>query len=325
LETARNAARVRQLRARLLAPAGELTRAQHDLEWVLAEAQRLNDRVLLGTARLDLGVVCHFRRELEVARSHYEAALGVLSEEDDAVAEARCHGNLGAVFHDQAQLPAAADGYRRAIALLPERGQERLLANFQSNLALVEHELGRNSQARSLYQRACTLLEALLDARLLGIVLGNFGTLELCENQVSAALALFEQAHAFLEHTGDRRSEALSLGRLSACLALSGRIAEAEQRSARAGRQLRKDPLARAVIELLSAFIDLAHAERDKLPTAARAALDRASAKCANAREQQHAGRRLYDQADDLRLYLNVLEPRIATARAMLGSSSPAR
>ncbi|HEX4353546.1 MAG TPA: protein kinase, partial [Polyangiales bacterium] len=121
------AARVRQLRARLLAPAGELARADRDLEAVRADAERLNDRQLLGTTLLDLGVVHHFRREFAAARARYEAALDVLADVDDAVAEARCHGNLGAVFHDQAELAEAARGYRSAIALLPPHGQERLL------------------------------------------------------------------------------------------------------------------------------------------------------------------------------------------------------
>jgi serine/threonine protein kinase/predicted ATPase/Tfp pilus assembly protein PilF len=314
-----DAARARQLRARLRAPAGDLSGAESDLEAVLAEARRLHDLHLTGTALLDLGVVHHFRRQLDLARDSYETALDMLSDADDAIAEARCHGNLGAVFHDQALLDEAAHGYRQAMALLPERGQERLLANFLGNLALVEHERGRVAEARSLYLKAAALLEALLDARLLGIVLGNFGTLELAQGNYDQALLRLERAHALLEQSGDRRSEGLSLGRLGAALAMVGRVSEAEQRLAHAQRLLRKDPLARAALSVLGKFVDVIMAERalgSGAPNEAVAALDRAAQACERARGEQVDGRPIYEQSDDLRLYLALLETRIERVRA---------
>jgi tetratricopeptide (TPR) repeat protein len=315
------AARARQLRARLSAPAGELAQAERDLEAVREQAERMQDRQLLGNVLLDLGVVQHFRRALPAARACYEAALDVLADVDDAVAEARCHGNLGAVFHDQAALSEAARGYRRAIALLPEHGQERLSANFQGNLALVEHERGRVAEARQLYEQAAALLESLLDARLLGIVLGNFGTLELAQSHLERALACLVRAQALLEQSGDRRSEGLSLARLSAGLALAGNVPEAEQRAARALRLLRKDGFARAVASLLVSFVDLASAERaarDGLLGDAREAIERVSAAHDQARHALYEGRPLYEQSDDLRLYLAILEPHLARVRSSL-------
>jgi tetratricopeptide (TPR) repeat protein len=315
------AARARLLRARLSAPAGELAQAERDLEAVREQAERLQDRQLLGNVLLDLGVVQHFRRALPAARACYEAALEVLADVDDAVAEARCHGNLGAVFHDQAALSEAARGYRRAIALLPAHGQERLLANFQGNLALVEHERGRVAEARQLYEQAAALLESLLDARLLGIVLGNFGTLELAQGHLERALSCLVRAQALLEQSGDRRSEGLSLARLSAGLALAGNVPEAEQRAARALRLLRKDGFARAVASLLVSFVDLASAERaarDGLLGDAREAIERVSAAHEHARQALYEGRPLYEQSDDLRMYLAILEPHLARVRSSL-------
>jgi tetratricopeptide (TPR) repeat protein len=319
------AARALQLRARLRAPAGELAQAESDLEAVRAQAERLQDRQLLGNVLLDLGVVQHFRRDLAAARARYEAALDVLSEVDDAVAEARCHGNLGAVFHDRAELSEAARGYRRAIALLPVRGQERLLANFQGNLALVEHERGRSVEARQLYEQAVASLESLLDARLLGIVLGNFGTLELAEGHLERALSHLTRAQALLEQSGDRRSEGLSFARLGAGLALAGNVPEAERCCARALRLLRKDSLARAVAGLLASFADLANAERAQRVgqlADAREALERVVAAHEHARHALHEGRPLYEQSDDLRLYLAILEPQLARVRSSTAAVS---
>jgi serine/threonine protein kinase/tetratricopeptide (TPR) repeat protein len=318
-ELARLTAKALQLRARLLAPSGELARARADLERVLAAAKRLADPALSGSALLDLGVVAHFGRDLAAASGYYHAGLEALADADDLVAEARCHGNLGALSHDQGQLGAAREGYRRALALLPEHGQERLRANFQGNLALVEHELGRAGEARRLYLEAIAGLELLLDARLLGIVLGNFATLELSQGDIASARQHQARAHGLLAQSGDRRSEALSLARWSAALALDDQIPEAEQRMARAERLVRKDPLGRAVITLLSAFIDLATAEQarqENQTQTAQAALERAQEKHRTAHQTSLGGIPVYQQSDDLRLYDQLLQARLQQLRS---------
>jgi predicted ATPase len=311
------------LRARLLAPAGELALARADLEYVLGQVADGDEdalreshqsrqsheahQSLRARALLDLGVVHHFARDLTAARRYYNEALGVFYSLDEAVAEARCHGNLGAVDHDQARLALASEGYRRALALLPEYGQERLVANFESNLALVEHELGRLSAARQLYTSAARRLESLLDVRLLGIVLGNFGTLALAEEVVHEAVQHFMRAAALLEQSGDRRSEGLSLARLAVGLAWGGRQSEAEHHAARAERLLRKDAAGRAVAALLSAFVDLQAAEA----ACAQGQLSSARALSERAVTKSRDAEPLREESDDVRLYLALLQPRL--------------
>jgi serine/threonine protein kinase/predicted ATPase len=172
-------ARLRALRARLLAPSGELAIARTELERACREAESARDPWLIGVTSLELGVVHHFTRELDLAAECYERALSSLADADDPVAEARCHGNLGAVAHDQGRMHEAADGYRQAIALLADANEPRLSANFRGNLALLEHEHRQFDIARTLYEQAALELEDACDARVLGIVLGNWGTLEL--------------------------------------------------------------------------------------------------------------------------------------------------
>ncbi len=314
-------ARARQLRARLLVPAGELEHAKAELARVLDTADRHADRALQASARLDLGVAHHFARDLDRARACYERALELLADGDDAAAEARCQGNLAAIHHDRGELLLAAPGYRRAIALLEESGEPRLLANFCGNLALCEHELGRPRSARVLYERACGLLEPLGDARLLGIVLGNLGTLALAEHDPARALALHERACALLEGSGDRRSEGLALGRRAAALSCLGRLDEAERHMAAGERLLRRDAIGRAVIELLRALLDLERARQAlEVDAAALADAELASAerRIAQARQALHHGKPLHDQCDDLRLYLQVIEARLQQVRAEL-------
>jgi serine/threonine protein kinase/predicted ATPase len=325
-------ARLRALRARLLAPAGELALARSELEIAWAEAEAARDPWLTGVISLELGVVHHFARELEVAAECYERALDSLADADDAVAEARCHGNLGAVAHDQGRTHEAADGYRQAIALLEDAGEPRLIANFRGNLALLEHERRQYDVARQLYERAALELEEACDARVLGIVLGNWGTLELAaerrrlgphgpalarEATGPRAYGLFSRAHALLEGCGDRRSLGLAAARLGVVHALEGRLDDAEGHLARAERQLRRDSLAKVVAACLRGFVDLGRAVRSaerRDGEGARTSLECARARYAAAMSAEVAGRAALDQSDDLRLYSALLAHEIERA-----------
>ena len=295
---------VRQLRARLLAPAGQLERARSELRAVIHDARALGATQLEASARLDLGVAQHFARELDDAREHYERALGLLAEGDDVVSEARCIGNLAAIAHDRAELQPALADYRRAIALLEDASEPRLLANFWGNRALCEHELEQTELAAESYRRALALLEPLGDARLLGIVLSNYGTLMLEQDGPTAALPLQQRACALLQGAGDPRSDALARGRRAVVLAQLDQSEKAERDCAYAERALRHDPIGVATIGLFRGFLELAHA-RHALRTGARslAAAEHAAA------VQRLARATAVDRCDDLRLYARLLHP----------------
>jgi len=300
----------RQLRARLLVPAGKLERAVFELRAVIEGARALGAVPLEASARLDLGVAHHFARDLDLARECYEGALALLAQGDDAVSEARCIGNLAAIAHDRAELQPALADYRRAIALLQEASEPRLLANFWGNRALCEHELEQNALAAESYQRALALLEPLGDARLLGIVLSNYGTLVLEQDGPAAALPLQQRACALLEGAGDPRSDALARGRRAVAHAQLDQSEEAERDCAYAERALRRDPIGVAVIALFRGFIELAHARRAlREGSNVLAAAEHAAA--AQRLERATAG----DHCDDLRLYARLLHAAITAQR----------
>ena len=294
---------VRQLRARLLVPAGQLERAVTELRAVIEGARALGAAQLEASAQLDLGVARHFARELDQARECYEQALALLVRADDAVSEARCIGNLAAIAHDRAELVPALSDYRRAIALLEDANEPRLLANFLGNRALCEHELEQSALAAESYRRALALLEPLGDARLLGIVLSNYGTLVLEQDGPTAALPLQQRACALLQGAGDPRSDALARGRRAVVHAQLDQSEEAERDCAYAERALRRDPIGVAVIALFRAFLELAHARR-ALRTGARSLAEAEHGAAVQRLERARA----VDRCDDLRLYARLLD-----------------
>jgi tetratricopeptide (TPR) repeat protein len=303
----------RQLRARLLAPRGMLERASAELREVIEGARVLGAVALEASARLDLGVAHHFGRELDAARACYQRALELLARCDDPVSEARCVGNLAAIAHDRAELQPALADYRRAIALLEGTNEQRLLANFWGNRALCEHELEQPGLAAESYQRALALLEPLGDARLLGIVLSNYGTLVLEQDGPAAALPLQQRACALLQGAGDPRSDALARGRRAVAHAQLDQSEEAERDCVFAERALRRDPIGVAVIDLFRAFLELAHARR-ALRTGSSVLAAAACAAAARRLERATAG----DRCDDLRLYVRLLQPALASVNHSL-------
>ena len=316
------------LRARLSTPT-RLDAARSDLARVLSLAERDRDAALTALharAWLDLGVVHHFARDLEAARSCYATALEQLSGCDDAVSEARCHGNLAALAHDRSDLAGAVPGYRRAIALLDTLDEPRALANFCSNLGLCEHELGQVVEARAHYARAIALLERLGDARLLGIVLGNLGTLELAAGDVERALALQERACALLENGGDARSEGLGLARRSAALALLDRLEDAERQLVRAERCC--DATRWAVRPPSSCAVTSSWASRGgtrgRARSTRRTQRSRRRRRARTERRRVRAGEAAQATGDDERLYLRLLAPELASERAVLADERAA-
>ncbi|HEX4475888.1 MAG TPA: protein kinase, partial [Polyangiaceae bacterium] len=264
---------VRQIRARMDAPARRIARAEADLELCLDNARTSGDRAREGTVLLDLGVVRHHAGALAEAGARYDAALPLLRESGDLVAEARCLGNRGALCHDEGDLAGAARYYREAIVELEEAGEARHRGNLASNLAVLEQELGKFAEARELFELSIALLEPIRDSRLLAIALGNLGVLELEVGAYDAALALHERSRALLAGSEDARSQALCLARVGATLALLGKSSDAEMRFARADRlAVRADATVVETVELARAFLHLGRARRTR---AARSDADR--------------------------------------------------
>lgn len=307
------AAGVRQIRARIDAPARRIVRAEADLALCLDNARASGDRRREGTVLLDLGVVRHHAGALAEARARYDAALPLLRESGDLVAEARCLGNRGALCHDEGDLAGAARYYREAIVELEEAGEARHRGNLASNLAVLEQELGKFAEARELFELSIALLEPIRDSRLLAIALGNLGVLELEVGAYDAALALHERSRALLAGSEDARSQALCLARVGATLALLGRWSDAEMRFARARRlAARADSTVVEAVELARVFLHVGqarHTRSDAEPVRLESSL--AAARSAM---NPFIERGTPHPSDDVRAFIRI-------ARAVLGAT----
>jgi serine/threonine protein kinase/predicted ATPase len=303
-------ARLRQARGRVALRLGQNNGARADLERAVEEARRAGQPDAEASALLDLGVLHHAMRDLDLARRLYESV--ALLDTDNPVVLARALGNLGAMHHDALRFDDAYACYVEAIALFESLGDPRPVGLFLANLAMLDFDRGRIADAARRFGRALRHLEEAEDPRLLAIALGSLGMLELGEGHVDIAIGRFERAHALLQEASDPRSEALGLGRLSAALACKGQVEPATAAIVKGERIARRDPIAKDTLRLFRGFIDAAYAKAalaEGRAAEARASLDALRERIRVAGEPRSGERPLLDHSDDARAALRLLRP----------------
>lgn len=303
--------RARQLR-------GLLDQGEQDLERAREEAARTQDRRVLASVLMDLGVLRHQRQQAAAARALYEEALSLHRQLGDHRAEGRALGNLGALHHDERNFEDAVRKYERALAILSDVGDLRLSGIFRTNLGLLEQERGGKVEARRHFETGLSILEEVGDRRLSAITLTNLGNLHHEEGRLEEARACHEAARRLLREVGDARSEGLCLGRLGAVLALLDRLDEAETALERADLLLERlgDSLSLEAVQVNRGFVELTRHRRLLLEQRSEEAADalvKIEQRIRRARRPGRAGApSLADRSDDIRASLRILERNLA-------------
>ncbi|MEM9074985.1 MAG: tetratricopeptide repeat protein, partial [Myxococcota bacterium] len=209
----------------------------------------------------EAAIARHAQRDLDGARALYEQSLELT---DSPRLKGRLSANLGSIAHDAGDLDTAEQTYKRALTLLTPLGDRRLLGAVHCNLGLLYQERGDHVLAEQTMRMGLEELGKSEDRYLGGIHRGNYGQLLLEMDRIDGALREQELAYACLRRMGDDRSSAISLSRLGAARALRGDFAEAQRDfdEAKGRAQRAGDALAHTVVQLYSAFLPLARAER---------------------------------------------------------------
>jgi predicted ATPase len=276
---------------------GDVAGAEEDL---LAALDGTDDSATYAAARKELGLLYHRRRDIDRARTCYEAALPVARALGERRMEGALVGNLGALDHDIGRFEQAAERYQQALDILREVGDVRFEGIFLTNLGVLEQEQGRRVRAEKSYERALELLSAAGDRRFEAIALGNFGVLEHEAGDLQRALTLHQRALALLSQVGDIHSEALCRARLGAVVAGLGDVDAAERQLDEAERLvIGRDVLGTALVRLHHCFVDIARGDE----AGAYARLDAARA------PSEQGGPSLAELSDDARMVLRMLAP----------------
>ena len=190
-------------------------------------AKATGDRSLEATIATDLGIALHEHGELERARSHYEIADHLLSDEGSETARARNLGSLAILHQEQGRGPEAEECYERALGLFRDAGDRRSEGIFLCNLGELHREAGHPRVATRHYEQALVLTRDVGDRRVEGVILGNLGGVSQESGHLERANAYRAEAIEILTEVGDSRLVAIFEGYQGTTAHLTGDLTAA--------------------------------------------------------------------------------------------------
>lgn len=183
---------------------GELPLAEQSFAQAQRVALGINDQSGQLRAQLGLAQVALRREQWTVAQSKFQQALTRAREWRDTAALLVALNGLGLVHKALSEPAAARELWREAEMRARATGEKRLLAATLANQAALELQTGEVRQATVRLKEAIALDREL--ENLSGLVqdLGLLARIHQQENRILDALELYRQARTIAQHTGQR-------------------------------------------------------------------------------------------------------------------------
>jgi non-specific serine/threonine protein kinase len=225
-------------RAKALAAAGALSRAQGDLAlarpWLeesLALLRQLGDKKSLGFVLNELGLVAVHRGELVRAAEHLEESVALRREVGDGRGLAFSLANLGNVARRQGDNHKARALFEQALALGREHGDRQGMGQALVALAEIERQHGDLERAGQLLEESLGLSRELGDTRGTAFALGYLG-------RVTHELGNDERARLLHQESLRLNRDSGDMPGIARCLYGFADLAAAHRRFDRAARLL---------------------------------------------------------------------------------------
>ena len=166
---------------------------------VLESAEKHEANELCIAAHNVLGRIAHARQELETGRTHFEAALALMTTWNNLRMRAIMLNNLATIYVHQQDFANAALLLNESISLREQMQDRRGVALASWNVGNMYHQQRMMSACREAYKRALSNLQALQDQRLVIILLGICATIPQVEGAYRAATMLLGASEALSE------------------------------------------------------------------------------------------------------------------------------
>jgi len=191
-------------------------RGYYEQAW--AEAEGLQDPVLLGACAMNTGLTYRQQGNLEQAEELYQQARVYFEEAADQLAQAEVMVNLAAVEMSRGRRELArqyvqgSEAYLRSMSPEDEQAYARKVAQIRTVQADIQDEIGESEAAEQLYQEALAIYEQHPDPLNEAKTQLNYGGYLLRVGQREEALNLIERAREILEvYGGEGPHEALAV------------------------------------------------------------------------------------------------------------------
>ncbi|MFZ1828644.1 MAG: tetratricopeptide repeat protein [Candidatus Competibacteraceae bacterium] len=183
---------------------GELPLAEQNFAQAQRVALGINDQSGQLRAQLGLAQVALRREQWTVAQSEFQQALTRAREWRDTAALLVALNGLGLVHKAQGEPAAARELWREAEMRARATGEKRLLAATLANQAALDLQIGEVRQATVRIEEAIALDRELENLSGLAQDLGLLAHIHQQENRILDALDLYRQARTIAQHTGQR-------------------------------------------------------------------------------------------------------------------------
>jgi CHAT domain-containing protein len=193
-------------------------------------AERLQDRLGLGSALCDLGAIYNRQNRAAEALDSLQKSLAIFEAAGDKKGKSRVLHAIGVAYGSQRRYEMALEYYDKGLALSQEVGDRNLAALIINNMGLAQTSLGHYELGLELYQKSRALSEELNDKATLGLALNNIATHYISQGRYAEALDCLQKSLKINEEmgsSGDPRSRAYRLQNIGMIYRHQGRLDQA--------------------------------------------------------------------------------------------------
>jgi CHAT domain-containing protein/tetratricopeptide (TPR) repeat protein len=193
---------------------GDYAQALRISQFAARIAESIGDRVGLGDALNNLGLVHGRQNRLTQALECYQKSLAVFEEIGDQNRKALALYNIGIAYKNERHFDTALEYYEKSLAISEETGDRNLTAVILNDMGYAHSTMRRAELGLELYQKSRALSEELNDKVTLEKSLNNIATHYIDQGRYTEALEYLQKSLKILEETGsdsDKQGLAIKL------------------------------------------------------------------------------------------------------------------
>lgn len=213
-----------------LAQKGDHAQALRLSQLAIRIAERIGDRVGLGNAWCDLGLIYDRQNREAQTLDCFQKCLAIFEEAGDKQGKARALHDIGVSYSSQRRYEQSLEWSEKSLALSVEIGDKSLTAKVLNNMGFAHTSLGHYDLGLELYQKSRKLSEEINDKATLESVLNNIATHYISHGRYAEALEYLQKSLKIKEEmgiTGDKRSLAIRLQNIGLIYRRQGRMEQA--------------------------------------------------------------------------------------------------
>src|SRR5262245_30555292 len=177
-------------------------------------AERIRDRVGLGNALYDLGLIYDRQYRAAQARDCFQKSLAIFEEAADKKGKTRALLRIGLTYASQGRFDQAFEYYDKSLAISVETEDRSATALIFNYMGAANLNLGRYELSLELLQKSRALSEELNDKETMDLVFSNIAVDYIDQGRYSEALECLQKCLKILEEMGnpvDKRRLAVTL------------------------------------------------------------------------------------------------------------------